>query len=112
MEQEKESRINLRGKKEKIEEELERVAEGLVGTKCSFEAMICNEPKGIKINDMHLNICGGEHTIVGYAITENPEFWASSLWGGGATIRYQGKYVILEIEYGGVVRVYALLRVL
>ena len=95
--------------------ELEKTAERLVKRKCTFVRMIGNEPKNFVFADADfdagLSVCGGRYRIYGYAVVENPEFWASPWWRDSPFVRFEGKYVVLEMTYAGAVWVYALLRI-
>jgi hypothetical protein len=95
-----------------FEKELERVAKTLVGRKCRFEDMICNEPRNVKFEDIRKDIQRGKHIIFGYAVVDNPEFWASPWWTVNFIVRYEGRYVVFRILYGDAVFTYALLRIL
>jgi len=93
------------------ERELEKIAERLAGRKCEFARMIGNEPKNFVFADADLCVCGGRYRIYGWAVVENPEFWASPWWRESPFVRFEGKYVVLEMTYAGAVWVYALLRI-
>ena len=93
------------------ERELEKIAERLAGRKCEFARMIGNEPKNFVFADADLCVCGGRYRIYGWAVVENPEFWASPWWRESPFVRFEGKYVVMQIDYAAAVWAYALLRI-
>jgi len=103
-------RARVRASARAFEKELERIAEKLTGRKCKFETMICNEPKNFELDEIRLNV-GRKHAVFGYAVVENPEFWASLWWRESPFVRYEGKYVVLQVDYAAAVWAYALLRI-
>ena len=104
-------RVVARASERALEKELEKIAEKLTGRRCRFVKMICNEPKNFELNDIYLSV-RGKHAVFGVAVVENPEFWASPWWRDDCVVRFEGKYVVMQIDYAAAVWAYALLRII
>jgi hypothetical protein len=93
-----------------------RIAKKIMGrdARIRLEYMLCNEPLNFDIMKFSeavpvSRIVARKIALLGYAVVENPVF---SPWPPGQLIRFEGRFLVLLLDYGAGVWVYALYRIL